>query len=418
MIRKVIEGGWYGMNLPGGHYAVSLRGQGTIETHSDFLKAPELVGTVCTDTPMFKIAGQDHDGTQNLEWVPGSSWLPVGPSYGVNAVCYDAAGQLHQGAPGYGSQGIRYIDNDGIHTGDETYARSGLIYEYTHRGDLTVGQGSDSGAIVIAPEGIFLLEPGDCRFIRFNADLATGRLAITIVKLAERKTVLLWLDRDEISAFPRISSPPIDRAAGPINTLKDQMSTPFIPDNEITRAQQILREVRADLHFGPNQDDLPYTKEVAARLGGSWGLNGKRGDPSNISHDILAFRQDPPNQPILVDILGDGGGANTAQFGILEYPQAAGAVWVAPGKPSGKPQDAPGSPATPPTDLTPLLAQLGALNALVGALTATVSKLSDRLGALENKPPVVAAPRAAKVTGKTRTSFGHQHVVELDVIYE
>jgi hypothetical protein len=100
-----------------------------------------------------------------------------------------------------------------------------------------------------------------------------------------------------------------------------------VPDAEKARAQTMLATVRAETGFGPNQEPLPYVREVARRLGYPWGLNGKRGDANNPSGDILAY-DFPGQQPQLYDVLGDSGGANNPQFGALDYPQPAGAVFI------------------------------------------------------------------------------------------
>jgi hypothetical protein len=109
---------------------------------------------------------------------------------------------------------------------------------------------------------------------------------------------------------------------------------PDIPSGERQRAIDMLAQVRTETGFGPNMDDAPYVRLVAQRLGGKWGLNGKGGDPGNLSHDILAYQIDG-GQPQLFDVLGDGGGQNRPIFDALPYPQSNGAVWVAPGLPPG-----------------------------------------------------------------------------------
>jgi hypothetical protein len=118
-----------------------------------------------------------------------------------------------------------------------------------------------------------------------------------------------------------------------------------VPQSEQDRAQAMLATVRAELNFGPNQPPFPYVQRVAQRLGGEWGLNGKRGNPNDPSGDILAYRL--PGQPQLYDVLQDGGGANGVAWQPLEYPQTAGAVWLDPGGVPDEPEE-----PEPPTDLT------------------------------------------------------------------
>jgi hypothetical protein len=91
----------------------------------------------------------------------------------------------------------------------------------------------------------------------------------------------------------------------------------------------MLQAVREETGFGEFDAPLPYVAEVARRLGGNWGLNGKRGNAGNPSGDILAYRFEG-QQPQLYDVLADSGGENRPTFSALSYPQGAGAVWIDP----------------------------------------------------------------------------------------
>lgn len=410
MVRKEIHGGWHGENLPGGEFAVSIAKTNVVQTHNGPVTGEELLYTRCCAVGGFKFAGQQQNGTQNVEWA--GKFAPVGPSYGVNPVCYDqSTGELLQGAPQFGSQGIRFVEGGIPRTGDETYARVDEIYEWTRQGDVTVGQGPQGGAVAIVGGKTLLVEPGDCRFVRFNRE--GDLLAITIVKLQEGKTVLLWLIRNEIESFPlyEMSKPsPID----PVNPPKEKDPVSTVTngpsDDEINRAKEMLALVRREWNFGSNQNDSPYVREVAARLGGNWGLNGKRGDPQNVSHDILAWKV-PGSQPVLFDVLVDGGGANGPAFEQLPYPEPAGAVWLDP----GLPQSAPGTTKAPQVDLTPFVKAIESLQASNDAIVAFVTNLEARIKVLEVKPAPKFHIKDAGPDGKLSTSrtFGHGHTINL-----
>lgn len=120
-----------------------------------------------------------------------------------------------------------------------------------------------------------------------------------------------------------------------------------IPASERTRAEEMLHAVATEIGFGPFQDPKRLIVLTAQRLGGNWGLNGKRGDPHNISGDILAYRI-PGAQPQLVDVLIDSGGDNGLSWSELEYPQPAGAIWIDPNSQTA-PEVPPPVPAPEPS---------------------------------------------------------------------
>jgi hypothetical protein len=167
-----------------------------------------------------------------------------------------------------------------------------------------------------------------------------------------------------------------------------------------------------------------------------FGLNGKRGDPADISDDVVCFNGvsvlgdfDPTrgNAPVTVlDVIGGAGGPNpTPQWGpVGPSPRAA---WVRPepvgGVSSGgggTPLPAPPVPAPGP-DLTRVLARLDALVAATSALRAQLDAIeassaaaaSEALKAagraseiktqLENLPAARPAPR---YVGRVPRAFG------------
>ena len=150
---------------------------------------------------------------------------------------------------------------------------------------------------------------------------------------------------------------------------------PTVPQSEQDRAQAMLATVRAETGFGPGQEPLPYIRTTAQRLGGQWGLNGKRGNPNDPSGDILAY-DFPGQQPQLYDVLRDAGGANDPAWQPLEYPQSAGAVWLDPG-------DAPDPEPEPEPPSDDLEARVTMLEGQIERLAWNVASLEGRITALE-----------------------------------
>jgi hypothetical protein len=176
---------------------------------------------------------------------------------------------------------------------------------------------------------------------------------------------------------------------------------PSISDQERARAEAMLRTVKNETGFGAGKEPLPFVRTVAERLGYPWGLNGKRGNPNDISKDILAW--DIPNQqPLLVDVLIDSGGANGLTFDLKPYPEPAGAVFIHVGT-------AP-PPPPPPTDewLRDLLAMIGSdLAGMRAQLDRVQRELSEIRTEIRTRPtPEPPPPAAVKFPAYVGRLFG------------
>jgi hypothetical protein len=208
--RLEVVGGWYGEALPSGEYAVAVPSQNKLVSHAgDIPFGPESPLFVrVTNAGGFKLAGQGQDTGRTVEW-GGGFWNTKPVACGVSPVIYDSFGVLHISDCSIGSQGWRYVADDGtLVTGDQSFSSPVFhLYEFTTHGDITIGQGGDGGAIAVTPQGRFVLEPGYTVFIRYNR--VGDRLAVTIVKLHEGKTVLLWLDAGDVATFPREAPAPV-----------------------------------------------------------------------------------------------------------------------------------------------------------------------------------------------------------------
>lgn len=392
---RAIPGAAYCDALPSGEYCALVIGS-HIETHLGRIPLPprESYGPLylrCSNVGGFKFAGQAHDTGNPAAWeYRDGEWRAYGPPCcGVSPVIYDALGILHISDCSIGSQGWRYVDRDGtpegrLVTGDASYGPVFGLSEYSRYAGFTIGQGHDSGGVLVW-DGLFLhvLSPENGRFVRVQG--SSDQVAIAF--WAPNGAVIVHATLAELRALPLAgrstpapTPPPVPLPPVPPPT-PEPASMPEIPSSEITRAVSMLATVRAETGFGPNKDDLPYVRLVAQRLGGRWGLNGKRGDPNNLSHDILAYRVDG-NQPLLVDVLIDGGGANGPAFSVLPYPEPAGAVWIDPGPPpSGQPAPVPVQPA--PFDPAPLLARLALAEARIAALEAAGADALDQIHQLD-----------------------------------
>ncbi len=132
------------------------------------------------------------------------------------------------------------------------------------------------------------------------------------------------------------------------------------------------------------QTDHAFTDTVASVLhleDSRWGRNGKRGNPADLSHDAIAYR-DPagPGGVTIVDIIAAAGSpdARPAWQDVTAATVAAGTIgaWVAPSgslpRCIGGVTPPPPPPPPPPPDLTDVLV--------------TLARIEDRLTAIENRP--------------------------------
>lgn len=104
----------------------------------------------------------------------------------------------------------------------------------------------------------------------------------------------------------------------------------WVSDDEINRARSMLDVVANDIGFGDYTDPFELVRETALRLGGNWGLNGKRGNANDPSKDILAY-DFPGYQPQLFDVIvGAGDYGQHIGWAPLPYPQPYGAVFIRP----------------------------------------------------------------------------------------
>lgn len=395
MVIKEIKGASHADALPGGHYAALIAGS-HFETHAGRVDLPEgepwgLMFVRASDVGGFHFAGLSHEAKYPLVWeYRAGVWTSFAAPDGRG--CYDRFGVYQDAAPA----GYQYCDDGGNMVSRlDTYPVRNGLNEWTERAGIVIGQGNADGGIrVWAGNLLRRLLDGYYIFVNYNR---VGNDVTICAWNAPGRVVIIDTTLDELAALPAVSvvvaptPPPVTP-----NPKQEPKPMPTIPESEIARAKA---EIAAH-PLGDNLPDMPWTEARVANLGGDWGLNGKRGDPNNPSHDIFAYRwtRDVTQQPILVDVLGDGGGANIESFQILPWPEPAGAVWIAP----RSVVPAPGTPTPPPTASSP-----------GSQIDAELAALLKRLVALENKVaevaarPVPSAPAGLSGRIALKTNDGH-----------
>lgn len=229
MRRLEFPDGHAGEAFPNGEYAVAIRHPGApyLVTHLGIFAVP-LKEAQATDpegrlswgprfiriaSAPFRVAGVSHCFDHVIwEWSALTwGWNEWAIAHcGVSAVIYAADGSMVAAncGPDVGSQGYRYVeDHTGrLVTGAETFHHPTLdLFEWTARGEIIIGQGHESGAILVRGATRRVIEAGDCRLIRYTR--SGDRHAVAIVKQLEDKVVLLWFTDDEIVQFPHEDAP-------------------------------------------------------------------------------------------------------------------------------------------------------------------------------------------------------------------
>lgn len=184
-----------------------------------------------------------------------------------------------------------------------------------------------------------------------------------------------------------------------------------IPQSEFDRANAVLH-ARAAL-LVRDTPSFPFLVAVAQQLGGKWGLNGKRGNRTDPSRDVLTYLDGGVVH--LYDVIGDawdpatGKGANTlgSVGGEGEtHPNGEGGVWLdpfafpspitlpppPPPPPTPVPVPTPPPPPAPPLDLSPIVAGLAVLATAIASLGEAHKALSEE----------VRKPRILEARGTTR----------------
>jgi hypothetical protein len=207
----------------------------------------------------------------------------------------------------------------------------------------------------------------------------------------------------------------------PHSALADAGAAASLEQGQAPNRQDIVQQVSdADperfrcAHSGrPCQAD--WIKAVAAALYATdprWGLNGKRGNPNDLSLDVVTFRIGPTDRHVQAfDICGACGGPDPRVVwnditGWATIGQPGTAVWVrpdavsAPPPVSTPPTPKPGEPRPPvqppSTELSSVLSLLQALDARLNALTALVLAMEPGVAQAASEA-LNAAGRASEI---------------------
>jgi hypothetical protein len=408
--RTPIVGGWYGDALASGEYAVLIP-DSHIETHVG--QIPLDAGDSClflrvSNVGGFKFAGQSQHGRGTLEWNGG--WRVVAAdSYGVNPVIYDRQGNLHRGHPDYGSQGFRYIRDDGsIATGDQTYVDPvNHLWEFTVAGDVVIGQGETS-AIAVADGKRYVIEPGDTRFIR--VDRQGDQFAVTIVKMSERQTVIHRFTRTELSQYPQeaVTPPPPKPEPKPEPEPMPTLQAP----NQIDTVRQAMRD-HPEIDTTREETRGRILDYVCAALGPSiWGRKSRNPDGTDLNSDALTFLRADGLFEIYDVISGSNGGATWDGFG--PFRPGENGYWVKAQPVDVTPAPTPDPKPVPSDDLAKLRTQVEAMNT---AILYNFDVMAKRLEDLRAELDALKA-RKYRVKGNTSRKLYHDHTIDAEVVPE
>lgn len=396
---------WYGEAEPDGSWAGLIPDQHVL-TDKGIVPLCPAGNTLFLRKRGNRLACQGQTG-DNWLW-DGSQWQNLGPSYGVSPVAFAPDGSVVQNTVAFGSQGIRWIDEAGVHTGDATY-NSGPplnLYEYTTHGDVTIGQGGEGGVMAVTPEGrrVLIAAPAYCTFVRFNR---TGD-ALAVAVVIRGGLHLMWFSRQELNTLP-LDVPPVPV---PVPTPEPAPVSLQAP-NEIEVVRRVMRE-----HPEINTRDeatrgriLDFCAMYLNAGGEKWGRKSRNPQGTDLNTDALTYMR-PNGLFEIYDVISGGDGSATWD-GYGPFRQGENGYWVSAPDANGHPG---GQPDTPPqTDQRDIMETLARIAADYAALRAEVQSLAADVKALQEKPaPVVTLPKL-RAKGQLRLSLARTQQIDIPV---
>lgn len=221
MTRTFFSGSWYADATPSGAFVV-LYPQAYLRTHLGQVAFPPgepwgLGYVRCTDVGGFRFAGQAHSTIEPAcwEWNPYDGWRSFPqPCIGISPCIYDFNGTLHRSDGSVGSQGYRYVAQDGspagaLISGDATYrldlGSGRALFEWSAAGELLIGQAAYDGGGVQVWDGSTLrqLELGATTFVRVQ--WAGEQVAVSFMTPAG--AVIIQTTLAELRALPPVVPP-------------------------------------------------------------------------------------------------------------------------------------------------------------------------------------------------------------------
>ncbi len=408
MKPTIIDGGSYGEALPSGAYAVLRPGRDILTDKGPIALPPEEVSTGgrgplylrISDVAGWQMAGQSQSLVGKSWHYVNGQWVTVSNgAHGVSGLIFDNFGALKFSSPQYGSQGFRYVDpQNRLITGDATYHDTARrIWEYTTFGDVTIGQGA-TGCLLLRGTQRKLLSTGEARFVRFNR---TGnRCAVTVVQLALKRTLLFWFDTSEIDVLP--DEPSVQPPPPPPPPEPEP-----VPENHLAEVKK-ARDEFASMPPGTERA-WRVINRAALLIGGDYGLFAKPSGTNYNGYSIDILIRKGTGETF--DCLKDAEGAAVPAWGPTQ-PTGHGDVskWRPPVADSGGPNPPP--PPPPPStgyDDTELRKRIDALERRCQILTEDLMAETAARVALQSRL------QNLRVKGKTTTTWGHQHEIDLGV---
>jgi hypothetical protein len=398
MVNEVVPC-WYGEAEPDGSWAGLVPDQHVL-TNTEVIPLCPGGNTLYLRKRGSLLTCQGHGDGRNYLW-NGKGWVDLGPSYGVSPVAFDLSNNVVQNRVEFGSQGIRWIDEAGIHTGDQTYGSLSLaMYQYTTLGGISIGQSPKGGVVAVTPKGRFQVTPPptNSQFIRFNRD--GDKLAVAIWEITQLR--LMWFTVAELEAMPvDVIAPPASKQPPEQKPEPKPEPTP-VSSQAPNQFAVVQRVFAAHPEIDRLNDDTRgrLIDYVIAELGGKpWGRKARNKDGSNLNTDGLTYLRTDGLYEIY-DIIDGTSGKPTWDGGEPVVQGTNG--WWAPGLPVGG-----GEVVTVPTTNT-FANAAAALEARIAGIATAVDALKRVVEELKNRP--VVKPEAVNLDGlkiALRTDNGH-----------
>jgi hypothetical protein len=254
-------------------------------------------------------AGKGHIDVGGNAWLNvNGTYIDLGPTHGNSPLCfykeflyivrgpstYDIyslqyGNYLERGVSlDIGSQGIRFISNGIIYTGDATYG--GQVAEYTLLDShYTIGQGYNGGAILIDGNIKRVVEPGNTTFIRAYLDAGFFRAAIVKPGYAKFKR---W-ELSDIPSFPNEVEPIPEPKPIPVPVPPKPIPEDYTPMRLPDFAQSIVNKLYLKFNSLALGDDAARTdlcRKIVETItfndpSGRWGHKRQKG--GSFSKDTL-----------------------------------------------------------------------------------------------------------------------------------
>lgn len=413
MKREAYSGATYSVCLPGGAFvAVYKNGwlitdRGEVWFPHGWLLQPDLWYDG-------RIVGGATDNVIR-EYVNGQ-WIPRGTLHAPEGWVYDNHGQLR-----IDRFGIRYFDEQDhmvrtqrVEPGEsDTYAGP-PFWEWTKRGDVTVGHGSDGlhdgDPVLIQRDGDVRrqIEAGLGRHVKFRR--RGDELAIAFFNATTQEAVHYWLTVDEIAQLPLETFRQQPKPPKPQPPPKPEPTfmplEPIAPNGKATVAR-VMREhpeinTRDEATRGRILDYIARALNDGAEK--PFGRKARRKDGSDLNTDALVFLR-PDGLLEIYDVI-DGRTGGAAWIGGKVNPvirPGENGYWASPAPVDDAPPADGNSSAPPDTTTNPPAASVTTIDLapILAPFIERIEQLQRRVSELEQKPatPAPAAPTLPRHVG-------------------